>query len=549
MKKLFLLILLLALASMTIYAQSTSFKVYEILQGKCAGCHATNDAAAGLDLEGVGSDIPEKAASVYETLMTATPSSDFANGMDYPFIYPGRVDKSFLFRQINEGFEPFIDLQNGEGIHPEFSNPLIEEEKELLRQWILYGAPETGVVVDESLIHDYYNVNGMPSLPDGRPEAPAADEGFQMKMGPFYLPPNGEIEYFQKYELDLPANVDVNRLDIKMSGFSHHFIISRFGEAASAANVEDGLRLDNDHSDISLVASVGEAKSINLPEGTAFKWEEDIVLDLNSHYINYSATNTLQAEIYINVYTKPEGTAAQEMRTRLIPYPNIYIPNTGDLITHTSSFSVPPNFFEGNLYIWSIGGHTHRYGTGYKVWTQTEAGEKGDLIYDGSCPLGVPDCPSPFFDYQHIPNRTFDNLLPVDANKGFIHEATWINDGPEPVAWGPTSEDEMMLFGVMFVLDTTGLNLSTHTPKVENTLGEIQVFPNPMTKQATINLPSDVGLVNFYLYDMLGNVVRQMESVRETTILIEKKNLPKGLYVFRIENEKGQRSSGKIVVK
>ena len=75
---------------------------------------------------------------------------------------------------------------------------------------------------------------------------------------------------------------------------------------------------------------------------------------------------------------------AQEMHTELLINYDIPIPNNSNTITHTQH--VNPNF--GEIYVWGLMGHTHQYGTGYKVYERLPGGQQGELIYDASCPLG-----------------------------------------------------------------------------------------------------------------------------------------------------------------
>ncbi|MCB0683650.1 MAG: hypothetical protein KDC32_22530, partial [Saprospiraceae bacterium] len=62
------------------------------------------------------------------------------------------------------------------------------------------------------------------------------------------------------------------------------------------------------------------------------------------------------------------------------------------------------NSNSGEVFLWGLMGHTHKYGKGYKVYRRT-GGQQGELLYDASCPQGIPGCVSPYFDYQHIPMR------------------------------------------------------------------------------------------------------------------------------------------------
>ncbi|MCH2081234.1 MAG: T9SS type A sorting domain-containing protein [Saprospiraceae bacterium] len=546
MKRIYLNLFLLFIIPTFLKAQSTGLRVYEIMQEKCATCHNHADPQGGLDLEGAGANTSTKFADVYGNIVGQIPANEIAAENGDHYIYKGRADRSFLFRKINANLDETITLKEGEGQSmPAYGGGVLTEvETELIRQWILFGAPTSGTVVDESLLETYYSGMGQTSFPDGPPEAPAAEEGFQIKMGPFFLEPGGEVEFFTKYELDLPEDVEVTRLDVKFSNYSHHFIMYDFPNG-NPSYIPEGLRLEADHSDISLVAAVQEPLDLNLPEGTAFFWDNDRVLDLNSHYINYSATLPYQAEVYVNVYTQEQGIAAQEMKTELLVNPSIYIPNNGNEITHTQQVT----YNLGEVFLWGMMGHTHQYGTDYKVYKRLAGGVKGDLIYDASCALGIPGCVSPYFDYHHIPMRYFSPLEPITMNffNGIIHEAKWVNNGPSPVNFGPTSDDEMMVLVLMYLEDTTGVVTNLET--IPNPLSEVEVFPNPMDEKTVISIPTGLDGIRFRLFDTQGRELRTLTASKGSTQLeFNRQQLPSGMYFYRIEDESGRFQSGKLMI-
>lgn len=555
MKKFILLSFLFLLSSNFASAQNLSEKVYQLMQEKCMDCHSNTNQLGNLDLEGTGATA---ALQVYNNLVGTTPSNAAAAALGDQLIYPGRPDKSFLFRKINNGLEPTITHDastEGQAMPAYPSTPLTNEETELIRQWILLGAPAQDSQADvpagyitelPSIISDFYSNNGEVSFPSGPPPTPADEglEGFQIKMGPFYLNPAGqnfsELEFFQKYELDLPADVDVDRIDMKISPSSHHFIIYNF-EGNGANVIPPGLRVESYHNEISMVTAIQEETDLRLPGGTAFIWENDIVLDLNSHYINYSSTSSYQSEVYFNVYTQPSGTAAQEMKTELFVNPNIPIPNNGNEITHTEVelYNAP------SVYVWGMMGHTHQWGTDYKTYLRNSDGTKGELIYDASCPQGVPGCAQPFYDYHHIPIRFFEPLYDLPLNPGFIHEAKWINNGPTSVNFGPTSQDEMMVLVLMYTESLDGVMTNLNEPKGFEK-GLVEVYPNPMLDEATVVVPSSMQNVNFVLYNSMGQQVKRIENISDSMFTFSKGNLTSGLYLFRLENEDGRFSTGKV---
>lgn len=544
MKREILLFTFFLTTSFALMSQSTMIEVYDVFQNKCVSCHSNNSPAAGLDLEGTGSSIVQKAQSVRNNLINVSPSNIYAASKGYAQVYPGRIDKSYLYRTINADFDNYIVQDEAEGDHSTTgAADLSREEKELIRQWINFGAPATGTVVDIDLIDDYYNTNGVAAFPDGAPPAPAANEGFQIRMGPFLMKPSDELEFFQKYELDLPQNVEVHRVDVDISNYSHHFIIYDFNEGGDAS-IPDGLRLEPDHTNIGLVAALQEATDLRLPEGTAFRWKKNLVLDLNSHYINYSSTTTYLAEAYVNVYTQATGTAIQEMKTELIANFNIFIPNNGNQIDASQTI----NYNLGDIYLWGIMGHTHQYGTDYKVYKR-ENGQETDLIYDASCAQGVPGCASPYFDYQHIPMRYFDDeFLPVTMNfsNGIIHKAQWVNDGPNSVGFGSTSDDEMMVMILMYVDDLEGLPTSIRNTYLP--IEGIKVQPNPMTDQAILTLPATVQDATIRLFDAYGQLISTQYQGNDTNVVIKKGQFTSGMYLYTVTTPDGKMGSGKIIM-
>ncbi|MCF8239529.1 MAG: T9SS type A sorting domain-containing protein [Saprospiraceae bacterium] len=518
-------------------AQSSMMEVYSIFQTSCMPCHSNAQQEAGLDLEGTGLTANLKALNVAQNLVGVAPTTASAHARGEARIFPGRPDKSFLFKKINNGLDPILtlDTEDGQGM-PAYGGPAItNNEREVIRQWIQYGAKTTGTWFDRDLIDDYYTNGGIQSFPDGPPPPPAAGEGFQVHMGPFYLPKGGEVEYYQKYGLDLPEDVEVNRIEILIGNDSHHFIIYDFDSQSYADAIPAGLRLNADHSGIGLVAAVQYAQDLVLPENTAFHWEAGLTLDLNSHYINYSGILPLQAEAYLNIYTQPMGTAKQEMYSTLLVNPNIPIPNNNTLITHSQNITYPST----EVFLWGMMGHTHKYGKSYKAYHRMPGGQKGDMIYDGACPNGVPGCVSPWFDYQHIPMRYFEEFYPVKINSqsGLIHEASWINDGPNSVNFGPTSNDEMMVLIMMYVTDTTGLTTDLDLPNGVAP-GILNVSPNPTTGQVNINVPDIEEWLTLKVYDVTGKVVFQT-SFQGPTNCIDLSAYNSSMYFIRVSDLHG----------
>lgn len=560
MRKLYLLPLVL-LSCLTVSAQSTYSKIYSTFQTNCtfSGCHNHNDMANGLDLEGSGPTLTDKQNAVYQGIYNVAPQNSYAAAMGYKLIMPGDPYRSFVFRKAHGTIarqEIVLDPQEGDSM-PSHGIPLDDSISERVRQWILFGAPYSKDVVNDTLIRRYYSGQGLRAI-STVPAPPEAGKGFQVHMGPFFLAPSStsqpsENEYFTKYATQLPNDIEVIKIEPHTgNGYSHHFILYKYMDGKDKYK-PFGLRHDNAHVYCDIVSVHQDDRVLELPKYTAFSWAAGSYLDFDSHYINYSTTKVLACDVYVNIYTQPAGRARQLMYTLPVPDTAIHIPNDG----RQYSFTMPVFMgFDAKLYVWAMGSHTHQYGKGYKIYRRNKDGSQGEQLYDGSCPNGIPGCSVGYYDYEHPPVRFWDTLLTVSAKAGFIQTAYYKNTGPVPVKWGDKSTDEMMVMAIMYLIDTTGLEIkkdtSIHTSVVASQSYDeeaFNIYPNPMQQYSTLNMPGGLkedGL--FSLYDINGREILHFPiPAHAQKAVIAREGLKSGLYLYHIRS--GNRGyNGKLAV-
>jgi hypothetical protein len=123
--------------SRTQSASSTFERIQnEVFTQSCAlqSCHGSNAKAGSLVLE---------AGASYSALVNTAPANPAANGAGKKRILPGNLDRSFLWNKIS------AQLMSGEGASMPFgANPFISlnsELTEVIRKWILAGAPKEGI--------------------------------------------------------------------------------------------------------------------------------------------------------------------------------------------------------------------------------------------------------------------------------------------------------------------------------------------------------------------------------------------------------------------
>ncbi|MGE0634988.1 MAG: T9SS type A sorting domain-containing protein [Bacteroidia bacterium] len=552
-----------ALISINATAQDTYQQVYSLFQANCTvGCHGNGGTSGNLDLYGGGD-----ASVVYDNIVDVTPVNPTAASKGYKRIYPGHPEKSFLLRKCSyAAWDDYYPIEVSEGNAMPDNQPVLEkEEVELIRQWILYGAKETGTVVDPQLLYDYYHVNGKPR--QATPPAPAEGEGFQLRMGPFFLAPQQEVEFFKKQDITLADSVDVDKLETWFNDESHHFIIYKFVDGTDA-DYPAGLRNINDPEGSSLgvnemVATWQDAFAYNLPEETAFRWKGNQVLDMNYHIVNYDEDSIIAAESYTNIYTAPVDTNNIVMTSVLIPInavefilgtgtfgQDLIIPNDGELHTFTYRLAFPFYPQAPTWHIWSIQSHTHARGLDFDIYKSTANGQKGEQFYEGFYNRDY-TFNQGFYDWEHPAVRFFEPFYEVPLTSGLIFEAVYQNFTADTIYWGNTTQDEMMLFYVQYTEEA----LPTSSVNEQSNPVSFISYPNPFTEstQIYVNLPS-ADRIQLDVFNMAGEKITTLADAQfdagqhRFEFSSKALNLASGIYLARLNTLQGTQSIRMTVV-
>ncbi len=510
-------------AAGNVFSQNTFTRIYHLLQSNCgnAGCHG-GSATDRFNVKPVETVL-------YNNLVNAPPVNSAAAAKGDKLIEPGYPERSFLLRKIAHGISDPLVIDSAEGDYmPRGLPKLPVHEIELVRQWILHGAPLAGNVVDTVLINTYYRDGGIDdTYPQRQP--PASGAGFQIYIGKIFIPPATEVEYFFKHAPRLSGDVEIPRIETMMPSGAHHFMISEF-RPGQDTSYRLGLRDTSENSHLSITDGIGTASNLwsyDLPDGTAYLWKQDVVLDFNVHLRNTSPNSIMAADLYINVYTQPLGTASEYMRVRYFDHKYITIPQNENEYLFTAEAYDSSETRSWKL--WKLFTHTHQYGTDYDIFLRNPDGSKGAQVYEG------------FFSYEQgfntgyyrtgpdVTIRTFpdNSLLEVSPLNGFIQEAKYKNtDGPPVIYFGPSSQDEMMVMGFQYIY---GKDLSTASENMVSEKPGITVTPNPARSifsiSYTLENESDVVAE---LYDMRG--------LKTTTLLDEKQTAGSYHPMFKIAN-------------
>ena len=546
MKKIYPLFLFV-IAAYYSFSQSTFNRVYTILQTNCVGsCHNTATPSGNLNLSGT-----EQA--VYAALVNVTPANAAAAAKGYKLIDPGDTRNSFLFKKANHGLDANLSLGANEGAAmPNGSTAISQTEREMIRQWILFGAKDTGTFVNEQTIIDFYVGQG--GQPRQQPLAPpAANEGVQLYWGPLFMTVGREFEYDCKLKLRNTIVADVTRMNVTENDESHHFAVYKYYKGADTIT-PPGVNKVNGIADeaklfynADVIAQWPNNIDLQYPAGTGYLFDSNSIINITYHLINYN-DSIIAAEAYMNIYYQPHQTSTIPIKTAQIRYGgdqvgDLVIPNTGLDTTFVINQVEPDSAFFWNII--SMQAHTHKLGKDFNVWTRNANGTKDSLIYNGQYD------PTYTFNqgvyiWDNPPYRSFSPPYPVDLRKGFIHEATFRNNTANWVGFGLTTADEMYVTFIVYYKSEfpTGVTEETFTDN------NIKWYPNPVNNTAYVQLNDATNLENveLKLFDVLGNEVAKVNDASGGVMKVRMNQLPNGYYIYKLMSNGEVKGTGKIAL-
>ena len=94
------------------------------------------------------------------------------------------------------------------------------------------------------------------------------------------------------------------------------------------------------------------------------------------------------------------------------------------------------------------------------------------------------------------------------------------------------------------------ITCQTGTSEIGVLSGQVQVFPNPFSESATLEIKDfGIGIKNLqlYIYDVFGKEMRKSE-IQSTKFKIARENLPGEIYFFKIYSEGKILGTGKLVI-
>lgn len=399
---------------------STYHLIYEyIIKANCtsASCHNSAKPSGGLNME--------NETVAYESLVGIDPKNPLAKEQGLKRVDPYYPEHSFLMFKITKPLE-------GHGSPmPRGLEPIPKRDIDVIRRWVVAGAPKDGKVKDIAVIGESSRSSSESDESETSIFAPPAppESGFQVQLKPFDIAPGGEREISYAMKMPIAEDVLVNRIDIIQPHGSHHFLLYRIlGDKVPESGYRTLSAQDRPHDgvDRQLVAGAQTANTtMTFPKGVGIKIYASSYYDFNSHFINLNQKEALHGEVYINFHTIEPDKIERVANPFLISNGHIKV-SPGQKVETADSWIVSEDI---ELVI--LASHMHRHGEHF-VATRLD-----------NTPIYQTD------DWEDPGFLMFDPPILLKKGDGLRYIATHNNnDKPYPIRFGYTSEDEMaIIFG------------------------------------------------------------------------------------------------------
>jgi hypothetical protein len=405
----------------------------EVLDKSCtaSSCHAAIARAGSLVLEG---------DRAYDELVGVAPANPAAATTGMQRVYPNEPDKSFFYMKLAH------QLDEGMGLAMPWGGPYLNEASlEVIRAWILAGAPREGAVPGD---------DGRPLGPDADDEdvvLPPPERGVQIEVTTRAVP-LGEEETACHY-LKLPSDVDfdVNRIQIAVSGGSHHIHLYRPFDPSY--QVPDGFEVCNMAVDFNvweLVAATQLPRSDwQLPEGVAYHFRAGEQILVQTHFVNVGALSTEgEGDVLMNLNEAPAGSVVHYAGSLFGQDRDVFVP------AHSMPTQYADCTFPNQITLMAMTGHYHFRGRVFTSQKLDVNGAPGQEIYHHE---GYDD---PLFLTYEGPNA------PTFApGEGLRWTCTWVNNTDDDFAFGAFTDTNEHCNVFAFYYPAQGRNEATYCVK------------------------------------------------------------------------------------
>jgi len=364
---------------------------------------------------GRAGDLVLEEAESWDDLVEAEPANAVARSLGQMRVMPHRPDKSLLLAKL------YGNLQAGQGLRmPYGAAPLATHTVDVIAAWIAAGAPPQGRVVG-----DDGSDLGTGGDNDGRISLPAPARGVQLTATSPPVAVGAEETGCHFLKLPSAADLDVNRIQVAVSGGSHHIHLYRPYD--SSLDIPDHYEVCNQAVDFDqwelVVAVQLRENDWELPPGVAFHFRAGEQLLMQTHFVNVGSLETRgEGQVFMNLHTAEAGTVTAHAGAMFGQDRDVVVP------PYSETTLAAECVFPKPLTLIAQTGHYHFRGRRFRTYEWT-AGSRGDLIYEH---IGYDDPAFTIYPAGSEPQFA--------SGAGLQWECLWENHSPTTYTFGPFTD-------------------------------------------------------------------------------------------------------------
>ena len=385
-----------------------------------SSCHSSVGQAGELILEDGHS---------WAYLVNHTPSNPVSKQRGMMRVMPGQPEMSLLIAKLAP------NLSAGEGLAMPYGGaPLDPGTVEVIAAWIEAGAPQQGVVPGD----DGRDLN--PGVDDGEISLPPPVRGVQVRVTSPALAPGTEETGCHYLKLPSDADIDVNRIQVAVSGGSHHIHLYRALD--KTLDLQDHYEVCNVAVDFEVWEPVVVVQlrrtDWELPPGVAYHVRAHEQVLVQTHFVNVGSLETQGAgTAIINLQAAEPGTITTHAGVIFGQDKDVFVPKLSQTTTSGAECVFPKP-----ITLMAETGHYHFRGRQFTDY-RWDNGVRGEVIYQYN---GYDDPPFTL----HYPER------PFAAGQGLQWVCYYENNTPNDYPFGPFTDanEHCNWFGFYYPTDS-----------------------------------------------------------------------------------------------
>ncbi len=368
-------------------------------------CHSSVGRAGDMILE---------AGHSLASLVNQVPSNPISYQHGYMRVMPGDPDMSLLLMKLTNN----LSAGEGRGM-PYNAAPLSPDTVEVIRAWILAGAPEAGRVEGD----DGRDLTG--GIDEGELILPNPARGVQIRTTSPAVPMGKEETGCHFMKMPSDTELDINRIQVAVTGGSHHIHLYRAIDRS--LDLPDHYEVCNMAVDFNVwqlvVAVQLRRNDWELPPGVAFYFRPGEQILVQTHFVNVGSLETIgEGKAVLNLHAAEPGTVTAHAGAIFGQDKDVFVP------AHTNPTKSAECVFPKPTTLIAQSGHYHFRGRRFLTFFWNN-GVRGEEFYRHE---GYDD---PLFAPYDQFNAPF-----FDTGEGLQWECYWENPTNNDFAFGPFTD-------------------------------------------------------------------------------------------------------------